>query len=163
MKTISTEILGKGILAEDLKLIRAWGYFLGLDDKTIKDSENNSFYAEQIKFLKEYEPNTNNNRDKLSTSQLRKFFGAVKKIQSTEFEKSKSEIELLIPKIAYSVGRDIKKDNNQLKYKSKIKDFYDLLLPLLNEIKQDKNRFKNFVNILESLVAYHKEVSVENN
>lgn len=83
----------------------------------------------------------------MSTSQIRKFFGEIKRIQA-DFDKNKGEIILLDPKIAYAVGRA---DRN-----SKIKDFYAKLSPLIREINEDKMKFNNFVNVVEAIVAYHK-------
>jgi CRISPR type III-A-associated protein Csm2 len=90
-------------------------------------------------------------KDGVKTSQLRKFFGAVKKIQA-DFENSKGEIVLLNPKLAYAVGRN---------RSSKIKELYQLLSPLIDDIKEDKKKFKNFVNVFEAIVAYHKEIARE--
>ena len=100
----------------------------------------------------------NEEQKQVSTSQIRKFFGSLKKIQAS-FEKSKYEIILLEPKLAYAVGRDY--DKNKGIYKTKIKDLYDLLKPLIREIKEDKTRFNNFVNIVEAIVAYHKAAGGE--
>jgi len=90
---------------------------------------------------------TGSEKEKVKTTQLRKFFGAVKKIQA-DFENKKNEIVLLSPKLAYAVGRN---KNN------KVKDLYSLLNPLINNINEDKKKFKNFVNVFEAIVAYHKE------
>ncbi|MBS4056314.1 MAG: type III-A CRISPR-associated protein Csm2 [Bacteroidales bacterium] len=85
---------------------------------------------------------------KLTTAQIRKFFGEVKKIQA-DFENKKGEIILLTPKLAYAVGRD--------KGKIGLKSLYDLLTPLIAEINKDKARFRVFVQVFEAIVAYHKE------
>ncbi|MCX6252319.1 MAG: type III-A CRISPR-associated protein Csm2 [Bacteroidetes bacterium] len=91
-------------------------------------------------------------KNAIKTSQLRKFFGAVKKIQA-DFDYAKTEIVLLSPKLAYAVGRN--KD-------SKLEDLYKVLQPLIDDIKEDKLKFKQFVNIFEAIVAYHKEQSGDN-
>lgn len=83
----------------------------------------------------------------MSTSQIRRFFGAIKRIQS-DFEALKGEIILLEPKLAYAVGRDTTR--------TKIKLFYTEISPLIKDIREDKDKFKNFVNIVEAIVAYHK-------
>lgn len=106
---------------KDITILREWGHFLA-----------QGFYS-------------------VKTSQLRKFFGAVKKIQA-DFDNSKGEIILLNPQLAYAVGR------NQ---RSKIKDLYEVLSPLIEAIGEDKTRFKNFVNVFEAIVAYHKEIVKE--
>ncbi|WP_169578057.1 type III-A CRISPR-associated protein Csm2 [Rudanella lutea] len=104
--------------------------------------------------------------DQLSSSQLRRFFGAVKKIQA-DFKGKRSELPLLEPKLAYAVGRDFNKDKQ--KNKSKIKPFYELMCPLIRGLKSDKQkpdeieiderkRFKHFVDVFEGIVAYHKEM-----
>jgi CRISPR type III-A-associated protein Csm2 len=123
---ISTEILNTGIKDEHLLSLKEWGRFL----------------AQKAQDRREKKP--------MSTSQIRKFFGEIKRIQA-DFENCKGEIILLDPKIAYSVGR-AKKDGP-----SKIEDFYNLVNPLLSGVKENKSRFKNFVSIVEAIVAYHKE------
>jgi CRISPR-associated protein Csm2 len=121
---IDSEILKNGI--KDIENFRVWGHY---------------FAEDKDRFFK-----------KVSTSQIRKFFGALKRIQA-DFENMKSEIILLDAQLAYAVGRDISNG----KQASKIKEFYDLIGPLLRSINEDKVKFKNFVNVFEALVAYHKE------
>lgn len=123
---ISTEILSNGIKDEHILSLKDWGKYL----------------AQKAQARGDKKP--------MSTSQIRKFFGEIKRIQA-DFENCKGEIVLLDPKIAYSVGR-AKKEGP-----SKIEDFYNLVNPLLTGIKEDKSRFKNFVSIVEAIVAYHKE------
>lgn len=86
-------------------------------------------------------------KEAMSTSQIRRFYGALKRIQA-DFENLKGEILLLEPKLAYAMGRDEKK--------SKIDEFYKELSPLIRDIKEDEKKFKNFVSIVEAIVAYHK-------
>lgn len=124
-KKIPVAVLTEGI--KDLEPLQEWGTYLAKDDDGAKN--------------------------KVSTSQIRKIFGAIKQIQA-DFGKSKGEIILLEPKLAYAVGRDNKN-------KTKIKDFYELLSPLIREVKEDKARFQNFVNVFESIVAYHKAAGGE--
>ena len=54
---------------------------------------------------------------------------------------------LLKPKLAYAVGRA---DRN-----SKIKDFYLTISNLMDLVKDEKT-FKNFIQVFEAIVAYHK-------
>lgn len=96
-------------------------------------------------------------KDKVSTSQIRKLFGSIKRIQA-DFDKSKGEILLLEPKLAYAVGRDADKYGNT---KTKIDELYKMLSPLIREVREDKARFHNFVNVFESIVAYHKAAGGE--
>lgn len=90
-------------------------------------------------------------KNKLTTSQLRKFFGEIKRLQLREFDYS--EFVLLKPKLAYAVGR-AKKDN-------KIRDLYYVLADGIDKVS-DKQDFKKFIKIFEAIVAYHKAAE-ENN
>ncbi|HII91642.1 MAG TPA: type III-A CRISPR-associated protein Csm2 [Methanosarcina sp.] len=94
----------------------------------------------------------------MKTAQLRRFFGAIKKIERTiqeeNSEKAWSDVEaefyLLKPKIAYAKGRKLIPD-----------EFYQVLKVSLNKIDIGSNEekienFKRFVKFLESIIAYHK-------
>lgn len=133
---IPTTVLTEGV--KDLEPLKEWGQFLAESDKEIVNGR------ERIK------------KASVSTSQIRKFFGAIKRIQA-DFDLSKSEILLLDAKLAYAVGRDVKNGRNQ----SKIKEFYDLISPLIRDVNQDKMKFKHFVNVFEAIVAYHKAAGGE--
>lgn len=125
---IDVDVLKNGL--NDIEVVKKWGYYL---------AENGPELGQ------------------LSSSQLRKFFGAVKKIQA-DFENQKSEIVLLEPKLAYAVGRDF--DKQKQKQKTKIKEFYEMLRDLIQKIESGddaKKRFKRFVDVFESIVAFHKE------
>lgn len=125
---IDVDVLKNGL--KDIEIVRKWGYYL---------AENSPELGQ------------------LSSSQLRKFFGAVKKIQA-DFDNQKSEIVLLEPKLAYAVGRDF--DKQKQKQKTKIKEFYEMLRDLIQKVGSDndsKKRFKRFVDVFESIVAFHKE------
>jgi|DewCreStandDraft_4_1066084.scaffolds.fasta_scaffold249565_1 CRISPR-associated protein Csm2 len=129
MKQFNKSILIDGIKEKDLAEIRDFGAYLTRSEKY----EDNNGKKKEIK--------------PMTYSQIRRFFGALKRIQF-DFEKLKGEIILLEPKLAYAVGRD---DN-----KTKIKYFYDAISPLLKEINEDKNKYENFVHLVEAIVAYHK-------
>lgn len=91
---------------------------------------------------------------KLTTSQLRKFFGEVKRQQMIGYQEN--TFVLLKPKLAYAVGRV--KDGK--KY-YKIEDLYNVLTKAIdvvvsNETKDKSKAFKNFIAIFEAIVAYHK-------
>jgi len=86
-------------------------------------------------------------------TQLRKFFGHIKKIESTMVKGKKDEdpidgadIYLLIPELAYGVGRNVIS-----------KDFYDIMKICLggDKIKNVKD-FKRFVDLLSAVIAFHK-------
>ena len=126
-----------------------------LDNRShwIKSSEgiNKNVIEWAEDFGKELAGNSNNNKKvigKLTTSQLRKFFGQLKRIQAAGFDKiNKSELYMLKAQLAYAKGRD--------KGKTKIIYFAEILSSAIDYI-EDKEHFKNFVNIVEAIVAFHK-------
>lgn len=81
----------------------------------------------------------------MTTTQLRKFFGEVKRIEMNGF--NLSEFIMLNPLLAYAAGRE--------KEKAKLKDFQKQMSIAIREVKDEKD-FENFVNIFEAIVAYHK-------
>lgn len=92
------------------------------------------------------------NSKKLNTTQLRKFFAALKKMeQKTEWEEIETEFYLLKPRMAVSVGR-----------KNLPKQFYDVILAAMakvDNVEDDETKMKNFdvfVKFFEAIVAYHK-------
>ncbi len=93
--------------------------------------------------------------DPLTTSQLRKFFGEVKRQQMTGYDET--EFVMLKPKLAYAVGRarqSGKRGNHQ-----KIEDFYFVLADAIDKVENSKDKqkaFKNFITAFEAIVAYHK-------
>ena len=96
----------------------------------------------------------------LTTGQLRKFFGEVKRID-TDVVKHKAEVPMLKPLLAYAVGRDKKSSRNGMVNKTRIEEFGDELCNAIDAIRFDsdenlKSDYKNFVQIFESIVAYHK-------
>ncbi len=89
---------------------------------------------------------------KLTTNQLRKFFGEVKRQQLQGYDES--SFVMLKPKLAYAVGRA---DRN-----NKIGDFYKVIATAMNHV-HNEHQFKNFVQIFEAIVAYHKAAEEGNN
>ncbi len=97
----------------------------------------------------------NDNLKGLTTSQLRRFFGELKFIQS-DFEKNKKNIPKLLPYLAYAVGRDKDERGNN---KTMIKVFYEAYEEALKELASDmnnKDKFNRLVDITEIIVAFHK-------
>lgn len=93
----------------------------------------------------------------MTTGQLRRFFGEVKRIDSNVL-KNKNAIPMLKPILAYAVGRD---KNNGGYNRTLIKEFEQEISKAIDAIRIDdddhlKSDYKNFVKILESIVAYHK-------
>ena len=96
-------------------------------------------------------------KEKLTTNQVRKFFGEVKRQQMAGY--TRSTFVLLKPKLAYAVGRANKN--------SKIKDFYEVLATAIDTVISDsienkQEAFKNFIDLFEAIVAYHKYAEAGN-
>ena len=97
-------------------------------------------------------------KEPMTTSQVRKFFGEVKRQQMAEFNESK--FVMLKPKLAYAVGRQKKngKGNTQ-----KIEVFYVVISKAIDTVlncstKEEKEKaFRNFIYFFEATVAYHKK------
>lgn len=86
----------------------------------------------------------------MTSSQLRKFFGEMRRIQSS-FDRHKEDIPFMKAKLAYSVA----KESNKQK-KEAIKQFYKNLEPGIEAINGNRKNFNRFVKICEALIAYHK-------
>lgn len=92
----------------------------------------------------------------LTTSQLRKFFGEVKRQQMMK-EFNETEFTMLKPKLAYAVGRA--KLNGRRNKAQKIEDFYTVITDAIDKVLNSSDRpkaFKNFITAFEAVVAYHK-------
>jgi CRISPR type III-A-associated protein Csm2 len=91
----------------------------------------------------------------LTTSQLRKFFGEVKRQQMMGY--NDTEFVMLKPKLAYAVGRV--KQNGRKGKTYKIEDFYLVLADAIDKVQSSTDKpkaFKNFITAFEAIVAYHK-------
>lgn len=113
--------------------------------------------VEWTKFFGEYLCSLDGGNRPLTTGQIRKFFGEVRRIDS-DVIRHKDDIPMLKPMLAYAVGRD-KNDRGQ--NKTKIKEFGEELIKALDSIRYGESDkiigdYKNFVKLFESLVAYHK-------
>lgn len=91
-------------------------------------------------------------KGKLNTTQLRKFFAALKKMeQKNTWDEIETEFYLLKPRMAVSVGR-----------KNLPKEFYNVILVTMakvDNVEDDELKMKNFdifVKFFEAIVAYHK-------
>ena len=91
----------------------------------------------------------------LTTTQLRRFFGEIRRIQA-DFNQETDGVLMLEPKLAYAVGRS---------EKGKIKHFHEQLSKGLRivcrtidekKIEEAEKQFNRFVMIMEAIVAYHK-------
>ena len=91
----------------------------------------------------------------LTTSQLRKFFGEVKRQQMMGY--NETEFTMLKPKLAYAVGRA--KQNGKKNKAQKIEDFFTVITDAIDKVLNSSDRvkaFKNFITAFEAIVAYHK-------
>ena len=101
----------------------------------------------------------------LTTSQLRKFFGAVKSIQMDISVNgyNESEFVMLKPKLAYAVGR-VRQKNYRCR-ECRIEDFAEVItaaMDIVNNSKEKESAFKNFISFFEAIVAYHKRYGKDN-
>ena len=80
----------------------------------------------------------------LKTSQIRKVYGAVKKIQMSD-EFHRNDLVMLKPKLAYAAAR-----NNA------VIDLKDALTQAIDQVGNDPKKFKNFVDFFEAILAYHR-------
>lgn len=94
-------------------------------------------------------------KGKLTTNQLRRFFGDIKRLemqvlsQETFDERLKNELLLLKPKLAYAKGRS---------QNTKIDEFHQEITTAIDAVigTPTKESFRNFVKLVEAIVAYHK-------
>lgn len=92
-----------------------------------------------------------NERKKLKTSQLRKFFGAIRDIErEKEWDRMETQFYLLKPKLANSRGRKLIPE-----------EFYQIMKVCMSKVDKGtpKDKVENFnvmVDFLEAIVAYYK-------
>ena len=92
----------------------------------------------------------------LTTSQIRNVFGEMRRIQLNGYIKEKSSFILLLPKLAYAVKRQTSQ-----KAGDGIKDFYEFFKTGYDSINFNDDQtgavnFKNFMELTEAVLAYHK-------
>ncbi len=95
-------------------------------------------------------PRDKNDKSALTSSQLRRFFGEVKRIKLQKTP-SMADIAMLNPMLAYAVGRDMKNG----RCATRIQELQQELSAAISVIKT-KEDFENFTKIFEAIVAYHK-------
>ncbi len=87
----------------------------------------------------------------MTTSQIRNFFGEVKRIQLKGISKEKSAFYMLKPKLAYLAKRAEKKQTT--KFKEVMDKAYEAVISDESQLEQS---FKNYIDFLEAILAYHK-------
>ncbi|MGC9517458.1 MAG: type III-A CRISPR-associated protein Csm2 [Methanomicrobiales archaeon] len=112
-----------------------------LKDLKAKDFADEGGYADLV---------AKNSRD-LKTTQLRKFFGAIRDIEmEKDWDHMETSFYLLKPKLANSVGRKLIPQ-----------DFYQFMKVSMNKVdvgteEEKVKNFKKLVEFVEAVVAYHK-------
>jgi CRISPR-associated protein Csm2 len=92
----------------------------------------------------------------LTTAQIRNLFGTVRQIEMTwqldaqpaEIAKAKRQLIMLKPKLAYQAKREQSKSRG-------VQDLADVLSPAIDLVGDDRQRFQNFVDFFEAILAYH--------
>ena len=125
-------------------------------EKILPSEIQDKVTTKTVEFAKIFGEHLANEEDgaPLTTSQLRKFFGEVKRQQMSQYDET--SFVMLKPKLAYAVGRA--KQNGKGKH-LKIEDFYDVMADAIDKVvaSPDKERaFRNFILVFEAIVAYHK-------
>jgi CRISPR-associated protein Csm2 len=90
----------------------------------------------------------------LTTSQIRNVFGTVRQIEmswrphATEHERKYAarQLVLLKPKLAYQARRERGRG---------VQELADVLIPAIDLVGEDRDRFQNFVDFFEAILAYH--------
>ena len=85
-------------------------------------------------------------RNGLTSSQIRNFYGEIKRIQIGDFENERASFCLLKPKVAYAVSRQNNKG---------ILFFQKAFIEAWGHV-ETKGDFDNFCSLMEAMLAYHK-------
>lgn len=105
-------------------------------------------FAEKLgEILVDIQPDGRPGSNQMTTSQVRNFFGEMRRIQMKGFEKNKGAFHMLKPKLAYSVARAGRN--------SKITVFQQVTNHLMDGVN-DQTTYNNFISFMEAVVAYHK-------
>ncbi|MBX5492557.1 MAG: type III-A CRISPR-associated protein Csm2 [Chloroflexi bacterium] len=95
-------------------------------------------------------------KERLTTSQIRAFFGAVREIEMSwpptgadpdTTRARQRELLLLRPKLAYQAARASGQAVERLRA---------VLDPAIAEVRGDRQRFQHFVDFFEAILAYHR-------
>lgn len=123
----------------------AWNEYVPSSEITDRITEKTVSFAKRFGEYLGRDDKDSDGRKKITRYQLRKFFGEIKRQQLQGY--NESSFVMLKPKLAYAVGRADEKN--------KIKDFYKVFAEAMGHVHNEK-QFKNFVQIFEAIVAYHK-------
>lgn len=109
-----------------------------------------------IIFTNEFGRELANSGRGLTTSQIRNFFGEMRRIQMNGIEKEFSSFLLLEPKLAYAVKRRTNTQGRDeldrfFKFFQQCKKAMDL-----NDREKLPGQFTNLLQIMEAIIAFHK-------
>ncbi len=104
----------------------------------------NEIDRDGIEFAKQFGKYLADNR--LTTSQIRNIYGELKRIQMKGYENEKTSFLLLLPKMAYAAQRNKNDGLNELK---------SVFEEVHKHVSSEKN-YKNMMDFMESILAYHK-------
>ena len=91
----------------------------------------------------------------LTTSQIRKFFGALRGLE-LKADENQQQLLLLKPKLAYAIARIKKKPENK-NNQPKLDKFFEEFGKALDSVQvANKQTLNNFIGLFEAFVAYHK-------
>ena len=90
----------------------------------------------------------------LTTSQIRNVFGTVRQIEmnwgprATEHQQQQAARQLILlkPKLAYQARRERGRG---------VQELANILTPAIDLVGDDRDRFQNFVDFFEAILAYH--------
>ena len=132
----------------------SWNKLIPREEIQVKVTAVTVAFAEEFgNYLAE--KNEADREEPLTTTQLRRFFGEVKRQQMTDFDET--EFVMLKPKLAYAVGRA--KQSGRIGSRQKIEDFYIVLADAIDKVLSSPDKTlarKNFITAFEAIVAYHK-------
>lgn len=104
-----------------------------------------------IEFANEYGKSLYEN--KLTNSQIRIVFGELRRIQMIGYTDSKTDFLLLKPKMAYAAKRHKDKGTGVLSFY----EFFSVCyIAVISSIEEGEQYFKNFMQLTEAVLAYHK-------
>lgn len=119
-------------------------------EKTKRDLQdilagNSEKLVEDAKKLGEYISRRRGRIKEMTTSQIRNIFSEVKTMR----EFNKYEMDLLLPKLAYTARHE------------EVRDLQEVLDEAIREVGNDEKKFERFKDFFEAVVAYHRRYGKE--
>jgi len=123
-------------------------------DEWIKNSLDEKAISFAEEFGKDLTSKDKKEKDRLTTNQIRNFFGEVRRIQLKGVLSEKTAFLLLRPKLAYAAKRAGNISAND--FKEVMEKAHKIVMEVENNDEEFEKRFKNYVDLLEAILAYHK-------